>query len=59
MKLWTKGLIALIGDAAACILLPAGEGIGLVMVEAYVFANPGSQEKFSMSLLVSMVTGPI
>lgn len=36
---WTKGRIALIGDAAACVSLMAGEGTGLGMAEAYVLAG--------------------
>lgn len=36
---WTKGRTALIGDAAACVSLLAGEGAGLAMAEAYVLAG--------------------
>jgi 2-polyprenyl-6-methoxyphenol hydroxylase-like FAD-dependent oxidoreductase len=36
---WTKGRVALIGDAAACVSLLAGEGAGLAMAEAYVLAG--------------------
>ncbi len=36
---WSKGRIALIGDAAACVSLLAGEGTGLAMAEAYVLAG--------------------
>ena len=36
---WTSGRIALIGDAAACVSLLAGEGTGLAMAEAYVLAG--------------------
>lgn len=36
---WTKGRVALIGDAAACVSLLAGEGAGLGMVEAFVLAG--------------------
>ncbi len=39
MGRWTKGRTALIGDAAACVSLLAGEGTGLSMVEAYAFAG--------------------
>jgi 2-polyprenyl-6-methoxyphenol hydroxylase-like FAD-dependent oxidoreductase len=35
---WTSGRVALIGDAAACPSLLAGEGAGLAMIEAYVLA---------------------
>ena len=39
MPAWTKGRVALIGDAAACASLLAGEGTGLAMTEAYVLAG--------------------
>jgi 2-polyprenyl-6-methoxyphenol hydroxylase-like FAD-dependent oxidoreductase len=39
MERWTKGRTALIGDAAACVSLLAGEGTGLAMAEAYVLAG--------------------
>ena len=39
MEEWTKGRVALLGDAAACVSLLAGEGTGLAMTEAYVLAG--------------------
>ncbi|MGN6733138.1 MAG: FAD-binding domain [Candidatus Binatia bacterium] len=39
MDRWTTGRTALIGDAAACVSLLAGEGTGLAMGEAYVLAG--------------------
>ena len=39
MDRWTSGRVALIGDAAACVSLLAGEGTGLAMAEAYVLAG--------------------
>jgi 2-polyprenyl-6-methoxyphenol hydroxylase-like FAD-dependent oxidoreductase len=36
---WTKGRVALIGDAAGAVSLLAGEGTGLAIVEAYVLAG--------------------
>lgn len=39
MERWTKGRTALIGDAAACVSLMAGEGTGLAMAAAYVLAG--------------------
>jgi 2-polyprenyl-6-methoxyphenol hydroxylase-like FAD-dependent oxidoreductase len=39
MPAWSKGRVALIGDAAACVSLLAGEGTGLAMTEAYVLAG--------------------
>lgn len=39
MPTWTRGRIALLGDAAACVSLLAGEGTGLAIAEAYVLAG--------------------
>ncbi len=39
MERWTKGRIALVGDAAACVSLMAGEGTGLAIAEAYILAG--------------------
>ena len=39
MDCWAKGRTALVGDAAACVSLMAGEGTGLAMAEAYVLAG--------------------
>lgn len=39
MDCWTRGRTALIGDAAACVSLLAGEGTGLAMAEAYALAG--------------------
>lgn len=36
---WSNGRVALVGDAAACASLLAGEGTGLAMIEAYVLAG--------------------
>jgi 2-polyprenyl-6-methoxyphenol hydroxylase-like FAD-dependent oxidoreductase len=36
---WSSGRVALVGDAAACPSLLAGEGSGLAMTEAYVLAG--------------------
>jgi 2-polyprenyl-6-methoxyphenol hydroxylase-like FAD-dependent oxidoreductase len=36
---WSRGRVALIGDAAACVSLLAGEGTGLAITEAYVLAG--------------------
>jgi len=36
---WSSGRVALLGDAAACPSLLAGEGTGLAMTEAYVLAG--------------------
>jgi 2-polyprenyl-6-methoxyphenol hydroxylase-like FAD-dependent oxidoreductase len=38
MPAWTRGRVALVGDAAACASLLAGQGSALAMVEAYVLA---------------------
>lgn len=39
MPSWTSGRIALVGDAAACASLLAGQGSALAMVEAYTLAT--------------------
>jgi len=39
MQSWTRGRIALIGDAAACVSLLAGEGTGIAITGAYVLAG--------------------
>lgn len=39
MTSWTRGRVALVGDAAACPSLLAGQGSALAMVEAYVLAG--------------------
>lgn len=39
MDRWAAGRAALVGDAAACVSLLAGEGTGLAMAEAYVLAG--------------------
>lgn len=36
---WTRGRVALVGDAAACVSLVAGEGSSLAMAEAYMLAG--------------------
>jgi len=39
MDRWSKGRIALIGDAAFCVSLVAGQGSALAMISAYVLAG--------------------
>ena len=39
MEAWTKGRVALLGDAAACPSLIAGEGAGFALAAAYVLAG--------------------
>ncbi len=39
MDRWSVGRVALVGDAAACVSLLAGEGTGLALVESYVLAG--------------------
>jgi 2-polyprenyl-6-methoxyphenol hydroxylase-like FAD-dependent oxidoreductase len=39
MNGWSKGRVALVGDAACCVSFLAGEGTGLAMLEAYVLAG--------------------
>jgi len=37
--LWTKGRVTLVGDAASCVSLLAGQGTALAMVAAYILAG--------------------
>jgi 2-polyprenyl-6-methoxyphenol hydroxylase-like FAD-dependent oxidoreductase len=39
MESWSKGRIALVGDAAFCVSLVAGQGSALAMISAYVLAS--------------------
>jgi 2-polyprenyl-6-methoxyphenol hydroxylase-like FAD-dependent oxidoreductase len=39
MPCWSRGRVALLGDAAACVSLLAGEGCGLAMTGGYVLAG--------------------
>jgi 2-polyprenyl-6-methoxyphenol hydroxylase-like FAD-dependent oxidoreductase len=45
MPTWTRGRVALLGDAAACVSLLAGQGSALAMVEAYVLAAELAQAR--------------
>jgi 2-polyprenyl-6-methoxyphenol hydroxylase-like FAD-dependent oxidoreductase len=47
MPSWTRGRVALLGDAAACISLLGGQGSALAMVEAYVLAAELAQARGS------------
>jgi len=37
--LWTQGRVTLLGDAASCVSLLAGQGSALAMVAAYILAG--------------------
>ena len=39
MKSWSRGRVALVGDAAFCVSLVAGQGSALAMISAYVLAG--------------------
>jgi 2-polyprenyl-6-methoxyphenol hydroxylase-like FAD-dependent oxidoreductase len=39
MKTWSRGRVALVGDAAFCVSLMAGQGSALAMTAAYVLAG--------------------
>jgi 2-polyprenyl-6-methoxyphenol hydroxylase-like FAD-dependent oxidoreductase len=39
MESWSKGRVALVGDAAFCVSLLAGQGSALAMISAYVLAG--------------------
>jgi 2-polyprenyl-6-methoxyphenol hydroxylase-like FAD-dependent oxidoreductase len=45
MPSWTRGRVALVGDAGACVSLLAGQGSALAMVEAYVLASELAQAR--------------
>lgn len=49
MPRWTSDSVALVGDAAGCASLLAGEGTGLAMVEAYVLAGELHQAREQMA----------
>lgn len=65
MPSWSQGRVALIGDAAFCVSLLAGQGSALAMISAYVLAgelakaNGGHQPAFAayQSLLRGFVQG--
>ena len=38
-QLWSKGRVTLIGDAASCVSLLAGQGTALAMIAAYILAG--------------------
>jgi 2-polyprenyl-6-methoxyphenol hydroxylase-like FAD-dependent oxidoreductase len=38
-ELWTEGRVTLIGDAASCVSLLAGQGTALAMIAAYILAG--------------------
>jgi 2-polyprenyl-6-methoxyphenol hydroxylase-like FAD-dependent oxidoreductase len=39
MPTWSRGRVALVGDAASCVSLMAGQGAALAMTAAYVLAG--------------------
>ena len=39
MESWSRGRVALVGDAAFCVSLVAGQGSALAMISAYVLAG--------------------
>ena len=43
MDCWSRGRVALIGDAASCVSLMAGQGSALAMTAAYVLAGELAQ----------------
>jgi 2-polyprenyl-6-methoxyphenol hydroxylase-like FAD-dependent oxidoreductase len=43
MRSWSQGRIALIGDAAFCVSLLAGQGSALAMISSYVLAGELAQ----------------
>jgi 2-polyprenyl-6-methoxyphenol hydroxylase-like FAD-dependent oxidoreductase len=43
MDTWSRDRIALVGDAAFCVSLMAGQGLALAMIAAYVLAGELAQ----------------
>jgi 2-polyprenyl-6-methoxyphenol hydroxylase-like FAD-dependent oxidoreductase len=54
MDAWAKGRVALIGDAAACPSLIAGEGAGFALAEAYVLAGELHQHRHDIIAALAM-----
>lgn len=53
MDTWVKGRVALMGDAAACPSLIAGEGAGFALAEAYVLAGEIHRHPDNLSLALT------
>lgn len=53
MDAWTKGRVALLGDAAACPSLIAGEGAGFALAEAYVLAGEIHERRADLNLALT------
>ncbi len=49
LERWSSGRVVLLGDAAACVSLLAGEGTGLALVEAYVLAGELARAQGNLS----------
>jgi 2-polyprenyl-6-methoxyphenol hydroxylase-like FAD-dependent oxidoreductase len=51
MQNWSRGRVALVGDAAFCVSLLAGQGSALAMIAAYVLAGElsASQDRYSQA----------
>jgi 2-polyprenyl-6-methoxyphenol hydroxylase-like FAD-dependent oxidoreductase len=48
MDCWSRGRVALVGDAAFCVSLMAGQGSALAMIAAYVLAGELAKAKETM-----------
>ena len=61
MESWSRGRVALIGDAAFCVSLVAGQGSALAMVSAYVLAgelaNAGGRHEEAFEQIRSVFAG--
>lgn len=53
MDAWVKARVALVGDAAACPSLIAGEGCGFALAEAYVLAGEIHQHAADLDLALT------
>lgn len=59
MNSWAKGRVALVGDAAACPSLIAGEGAGFALAEAYILAGEIQRHETDLSAALSAYEGRI
>ncbi|RLQ92293.1 FAD-dependent monooxygenase [Falsibacillus albus] len=53
MEKWTKGRVALVGDACGCVSLVAGQGASLAMAEAYTLAHCFAESKGNIEKALS------
>ena len=59
METWSKGRVVLVGDAAACPSLIAGEGAGLALAEAYVLVGEIHRNGSDLDMALKQYEGQI